>query len=235
MLTPWQATTRFFARSNRVGRLRSEMDRWSFVNSDHPVEIYLTNLFPQLAMRSISLSVDVQHHFELPYGERMVLAAVTDLLKPAMIPAAMIFEFGTYSGSTTTLLADAATRAVVHTLDLPADEIVWGQDVVEAIGRNFRNRPEYFGRIVSHRVNSRLFDFSPFENKIDLVFVDGSHEYSDVLDDSANALRMLSSRGVIIWDDYHPGCMSVARAIQELARNLPIVRIAQTRLSIMRR
>jgi tRNA A58 N-methylase Trm61 len=206
------------------------MDRWSFVNSDHPASAYLTDLFPQLALRSISLTLDVQHPFELPYGERMTIAAIATLLEPAMI-----FEFGTYSGSTTTMLADASPRAVVHTLDLPADEIVWGEDVIKALGKNFRGRPEYAGRIVSHRCNSRLFDFSPFENKIDLVFIDGSHEYSDVLEDSANALRMLTPHGVIIWDDYQPLCMDVAKAIQHLAGTLPIVRIAQTRLSIMHR
>jgi len=230
MLNAWQATIRFFSKSNRQGRLRAELDRWSFVNSDHPAEVYLTDLFPQLAMRSISLSVDVQHHFELPYGERIMLAAIAELLEPEII-----FEFGTYSGSTTTLLADAAPRAVVHTLDLPADEIIWGQDVVEAIGKNFRDRPEYAGRIVSHRCNSRLFDFSPFEKKVDLVYIDGSHEFADVLEDSRNALRMLTPRGVIIWDDYQPGCMDVAKAIQQIARTLPIVRISQTRLSVMRR
>ena len=230
MLNAWQATIRFFSRSNRQGRLRAEFDRWSFVNSDHPAEVYLTDLFPQLAMRSISLSVDVQHHFELPYGERIVLSAIAELLEPVMI-----FEFGTYSGSTTTLLANAAPGAVVHTLDLPADEIVWGQDVVEAIGKNFRDRPEYAGRIISHRCNSRLFDFSPFEKKVDLVYIDGSHEFADVLEDSRNALRMLTPRGVIIWDDYQPGTIGVARAIQQIAKTLPIVRIAQTRLSVMRR
>ena len=173
MLTTWQATIRFFSRADRLGRLRAELDRWSFVNSDHPAEVYLTDLFPKLAMRSISLSVDVQHHFELPYGERIVIAAIAELLVPVII-----FEFGTYSGSTTTLLANAAPGAVVHTLDLPADEIVWGQDVVEAIGKNFRDRPEYAGRIISHRCNSRLFDFSPFEKKVDLVYIDGSHEFA---------------------------------------------------------
>ena len=230
MLNAWQATIRFFSRSNRQGRLRAELDRWSFINSDHPAEVYLTDLFPQLANRSISLSVDVQHPFELPYGERTVLSAIAEILEPVMI-----FEFGTYSGSTTTLLADAAPRAVVHTLDLPADEIVWGQDVVEAIGKNFRDRPEYVNRIVSHRCNSRLFDFSPFENRVDLVYIDGSHEFADVLEDSRNALRLLTPRGLIIWDDYQPGCMGVARAIQQIAKTLPIVRISQTRLSVMRR
>jgi len=230
MLNTLQANIRFFSRSNRQERLRAELDRWSFVNSDHPPESFLTDLFPELATRSITVSVDVKHKFELPYGERIVLAAIAELLEPAMI-----FEFGTYTGSTTTLLADAAPRAVVHTLDLPADEIVWGQDVVEAIGKNFRDQPEYAGRIVSHRRNSRLFDFSPFENKVDLVYIDGSHEYPDVIEDSRNALRILAPRGVIIWDDYHPGCMGVARAIKKLAKTLSIIRIAQTRLSVMRR
>lgn len=229
MLNPWKATIRFFSRSDCLGRLRAEMDRWSFVNSDHPKEVFLTDLFPQLARRSVSLSLDVQHHFSLPYGERIVLAAIVEILQPAVI-----FEFGTYSGSTTTLLADAAPEAVVHTLDLPTDEIVWGQDVVEAIGKNFRDRTDYTGRIISHRCNSRLFDFSPFEKKVDFVFIDGSHNYADVLEDSRNALRMLSPRGVIVWDDYLPGCMPVAKAIQQLGRTLPIVRIAQTRLSLLR-
>lgn len=65
--------------------------------------------------------------------------------------------------------------------------------------------------------DSGVFDFEGFYGKVNLVFVDGNHTYENVKTDSENAFRILSSGGVIIWDDYHaewgPG---VIRALHEI-------------------
>ena len=60
--------------------------------------------------------MDVRHDWELPYAERCVLDAIVRSRRPAVM-----FEFGTFRGATTRLLAEAAPDAVVHTLDLTAE------------------------------------------------------------------------------------------------------------------
>jgi len=65
--------------------------------------------------------------------------------------------------------------------------------------------------------DSATFDFSPY--RAELIFVDASHAYDYVRNDSAKALALLAdSRGVIVWHDYGewPG---VTRALDELAKS----------------
>jgi predicted O-methyltransferase YrrM len=42
------------------------------------------------------------------------------------------------------------------------------------------------------------------EEKFDLIFIDGSHLFADVLADSRLAAKVISDRGVIVWHDYRP-------------------------------
>ncbi|MBN2713911.1 MAG: class I SAM-dependent methyltransferase, partial [Planctomycetes bacterium] len=50
--------------------------------------------------------------------------------------------------------------------------------------------------------DSALFDFLPYADSMDVIFVDGSHSYDYVLNDSEAALRMASDNAVVIWHDY---------------------------------
>jgi hypothetical protein len=51
--------------------------------------------------------------------------------------------------------------------------------------------------------NSQTFDFSPYEGRIDLVFVDGDHSYEGVRSDTRSAYRLLrNDESVIVWHDY---------------------------------
>lgn len=122
----------------------------------------------------------------------------------------------------------------METVDLPADEMVWEPWVAEVIGLAFEG-PEYAGRIKQHRVNTRKLDYGALDGPYDLVFVDASHEYEDVLHDSRRALEMVSPGGLIIWDDYQPAVPGVVRALNEMLEGgCPIVRIASTRLAVHR-
>ena len=50
--------------------------------------------------------------------------------------------------------------------------------------------------------NSITFDYSPYENAIDLVVVDADHSYDFVRPDTESAFRLLRPGGTILWDDY---------------------------------
>ena len=170
--------------------------------------------------------------FNLDPTERFVLAALAQLRRPRRI-----FEFGTYDGATTLLLARAAPEAEVLTLDLPAGSADWFEEeqlaAAGGTGAAFRSQPEA-PAITQILADSRTFDAGPYEGSIDFVLVDGSHDYECVRADTENAFRMLAPGGVIVWDDYSRDWPDVVRAVDELAERegLEILSLALTGLAV---
>ncbi len=155
-----------------------------------------------------------------------------------------VFEFGTYLGETAWLIAHNNPRVHVYTLDLPGPEAV-GQLAYELTdpeyferwerGRRFAGTPEAV-RITQLLGDSATFDFSPYRGRIDLVYVDASHNYPWVRSDTEAAFQLLSERGTVVWDDYthYPG---VFRFLNQLSPRLdhPIVHVSATRLAVYTR
>ena len=54
--------------------------------------------------------------------------------------------------------------------------------------------------------------------KADLIFIDGSHSYRDVLLDIRNYQSLLNKNGVMFGDDYGKGFPAVIRAVNDYAR-----------------
>jgi SAM-dependent methyltransferase len=124
-----------------------------------------------------------------------------------------IFEIGTFDGRTTlNLSANAPEGAKVFTLDLSPEAggrtrlpaAPHDREFLPSRERRLRFRGTgYEDGIVALRGDSADFDFSPYEGRMDLVFVDGSHSYDYVVNDSEKALRLLrEGGGVVIWHDY---------------------------------
>ena len=143
-----------------------------------------------------------------------------------------LFEFGTFNGRTTlNLAANSGPEAHVYTLDMPQSELQSSQynlDQIEkkfvekpASGELFKQRPEA-SKITQLFGDSAKFDYAPFFGQIDFVFVDASHAYNYVLNDSHIALKLLrQGSGIILWHDYDraqwwPG---VTRALDELQKD----------------
>lgn len=198
----------------------------------------LHDIFPGVQDREVCLS----HYFEekaLPYGEAYVLAAISGYVQPRTV-----FEIGTFTGGGTLLMAKHAGPVCrLFTMDMPpADKSLTlpgiELDPPEAddaiIGVRFRGT-EQEQQIIQLYGDSATFDYSPHRGKIDLVFVDGSHSYSYVVNDTRKALEMLSPRGTIVWDDcatIHPG---VAEALDRFGAHMPISRIINTRFAVYTR
>ena len=151
--------------------------------------------------------------------ELVVLAAAT-----RQLAARTVFEIGTFDGRTTVnLAANTAPDGVVYTLDLPSVSSGAVLDV-HAEDRKYMQLAQSGSRIMSSEFSPRIrrllgdsatFDFAAYAGGIDLCFIDGSHAYGYVLNDSARAVRMLRQGGVILWHDYGlwPG---VTQALDEL-------------------
>lgn len=169
----------------------------------------------------------------------LVVPAVAMVARPARI-----FEFGTFRGESTWLLAHNVPDARVYTLDLPGPEALptakldltdpeyfatWDR------GSRFRDTPEA-ARIVQLTGDTATFDFSRYAGSIDFVYIDASHSYSYVRSDTEAALAMLSPTGTILWDDYtlYPGIYAY---LNELAPSLerPIYHVLDTRFAMYTR
>ena len=82
----------------------------------------------------------------------------------------------------------------------------------------------------SRKASSYPEDFGPF----DVVFVDGSHQFDDVLADTQIALKFLSPDGVVIYHDtgYHPALTS-REAVERLAWAWEVTYIVGTHISVL--
>jgi hypothetical protein len=217
---------------DRGDRLKRAVRQWTFMyESSRLPEVFPTDLWPGIDSVPAVVTLDMSSSFELPVAERALLDGLVKLKTPRAI-----FEFGTFTGSTTVLLAEAAPAdALVHTIDLPASAFPaggfdgwFGSDLV---GRSFEATAcRIRHKIVSHRADLADFDFEPFTGGADIVLVDADHSYESVLRDSRFAYRIVKPGGTIVWDDYHPTHWGSVRALNEVARDQPLVRVAGTRL-----
>ena len=171
--------------------------------------------------------------------QRLIVAALCDSLG-----AKTFFEFGTYWGRTAWTVARNNPGIKVFTLDLPDREAV-SQLELEFTdqyllqewrrGEAFQDTDEA-ARIETLFGDSATFDYSPYEASIDVVYIDGSHSYSYVKNDTEAALKMLGPGGVIIWDDY-PAYNGIYAYLQEFAQcmDTTLLHVQGTRLVIYSR
>jgi hypothetical protein len=182
--------------------------------------VALGRLVPANAM--VFLREPHAHDGNVTLLELWTIASVTRALAPRAS-----FEIGTFNGRTAlNLAANSPPGAVTYTLDLPAEEIDAARLPIEVQERRFVMKP-VSGELIARSGagltieqlygDSAAFDFEPYRGAIDLVFVDGSHSYEYVLNDSARALEMIGGRGIVLWHDYG-GFPGVTRALDELYR-----------------
>jgi len=125
----------------------------------------------------------------------------------------VLFEIGTFDGRTTlNMAANIGEQGKVFTLDLPPDAISKTRLSLESDDKTYIEKSEsgskfqqspYREKIVQLFGDSAEFDFTEYLGNIDLVFVDGSHSYEYVINDSVKALSLLKSRGgTVVWHDY---------------------------------
>lgn len=149
------------------------------------------------------------------------------------------FEFGTCTGLTTVNLARHVSERV-YTLDLPREKASPQLPTVNAEQEYMRIKTEDLfwhgkpesGKIVSLHGDSATFDYSPYRGKMDLVFVDASHSYEYVKNDSEKALSLLGPKGAVIWHDYTPPWPGVIRGLNELSSRIPLVHLRGSSLVV---
>ncbi|MFZ0037818.1 MAG: class I SAM-dependent methyltransferase [Candidatus Acidiferrales bacterium] len=163
---------------------------------------------------------------------RPVASYATDLLSMCMLcqilKPKVIFEIGTYHGAGALHWAGNAPGAELYTLDLPHSGApslaVTAMDTEHIADHAQTTEMEFLGTPEAARIHclygdTATFDFSAFEGKVDLFFIDGAHSYGYVRNDTLRAFTCCKPGSVIAWHDYgKTGFNGVSRWLHELTR-----------------
>lgn len=153
------------------------------------------------------------------------LVCLMNLLKKAA--PVKIFELGTFDGRTTLNMAiNSSPEATVYTLDLAREMIGAAGLHLDEGDKPYINKNScgilFKGKSCERKIVQLLgdtakYDFSPFYGTIDFIFIDASHSYEYVINDSLIAMKLLGKRkGIVVWHDYDGSWDGVSKALNEL-------------------
>jgi hypothetical protein len=108
-------------------------------------------------------------------------------------------EIGSWRGESLINMASVCKSVVSVTLSREEmREMKMDARMIELEG--FFLKPEMNIKRIGH--NSMTFDFSSLNQKFDLIFVDGGHDFESVKSDTINAFKLLKDENsIIIWHD----------------------------------
>jgi len=192
----------------------------------------------------------VRTTFEHPKDERPINTPLDDLVRLALVTKIVapktIFEIGTFRGRTALNFAlNSPPDCIIYTLDLPPEAKQAAMQRAFAHDANIirASTPgvDYAGKDVSAKIvqlygNSLEFDFSTYLGKMDMVYVDGAHDYEAVRIDTINAMKMIKPGGVVLWDDFadYGDQNDVTRAILDLIPGREVIQVDHTHIALHR-
>jgi len=110
------------------------------------------------------------------------------------------FEIGTWRGESVVNVAEVASEC--YTLNLSKEEIL-------ALGlkESYADLHGFFSKgkkNITHLTgNSLTYDFAALNKKFDLIFIDGSHHYDDIKNDTEKIFKhLVHEQSIIVWHDY---------------------------------
>lgn len=170
----------------------------------------------------VKLSLEVSRHaWSLGAAEQLVLQM---LIADRGVRTA--FEFGTFNGATTALIAEALPDdGQVVTIDL-SDEAFRAtqgppQFSATEVGRFHRQSPAN-AKVEQLRVDSLCLDVTAWKEWADLVLVDGAHDYEHGFADTRSALAIVRPGGIVIWDDFDPYWHGLVHGVLDAVNEKPI-------------
>jgi predicted O-methyltransferase YrrM len=158
-----------------------------------------------------------------------------------------IFEFGTCSGKTTTLFAlnspqDSKINTITlnpdHRSNLSFQQIDGKIASRNAVRESIYNEFIFSNMSIKNKINvifqdSMQFNIDRYLNSMDLIFIDGGHNYTCVKNDSEKSFDMIKDGGYIFWHDYNVSkrsCRDVVKYIHEISKVKKIFHIKNTSL-----
>ena len=146
--------------------------------------------------------------------ELVVISLLISTLKPKKI-----VEIGTFNGRTTINMAlNQPKDGEIITFDLPNNKTklpLAPSEEKYILGKDGNRRSH--AQIKQIYGDSADYDFTDYIDRIDFMFVDGSHSYEYTMHDSRLAYNLVRRGGYILWHDYDsPHWPGVTEALNEL-------------------
>lgn len=173
-------------------------------------------------LRNVNTNIKLKHFHEwthILYGIRTLLGTE---LKTYM-------EIGSYIGSSASLIARNPYPTNIICIDpcnLPPSHyggtINQGETLIKNINsNNIHNRNIKLYKNYSTDLNL-LQTLKKYNTKVDILFIDGAHDYNGVINDWKNYNDFVNSGGYIIFDDYNDQKYSpeVKSAVDEIMKNI---------------
>ena len=114
-----------------------------------------------------------------------------------------VLEIGSWEGLSANFILRALPEAHLTCVDTwgGSDEH-FGHDLSEVEARFDRNLQKFEHRITKWKGSSHDFFRTGAKEEFDLIYVDGSHHFIDVLVDSFSSHEILRAGGILVFDDY---------------------------------
>ena len=135
-----------------------------------------------------------------------------------------ILEIGCFLGSTTCTLKEALPNSILHCVDIWQDEkhskYLLGKD------RHFVNKEITSNKYMWHQNTKHLQNIFTYQTsslqyqsdiKFDLIFLDGNHQYENVISELVKFKQYLKPNGILAGHDY--GFEPTSKAIIKFANN----------------
>jgi predicted O-methyltransferase YrrM len=139
----------------------------------------------------------------------MWLCEWLDILERHPLPqGAEVLEIGSWEGMSALFLLSARPDLRITCVDTweGAETFVGTQQGADCERRFDANTAEHADRITKFRgTSAEYFASASGEGRFDLIYVDGSHYYADVLADAFAGFEALKPGGLMIFDDYMLG------------------------------
>jgi len=115
-----------------------------------------------------------------------------------------ILEIGTFDGRTALILSHLYPNAQIVTIDLPNDEVefknTYGRkDFINEFAMRRDSYIRQAGNVEFREVNS--LNISEWEDRFDLIWIDGAHGYPIVAMDVINSFRVANTNAFVLIDD----------------------------------
>jgi len=134
----------------------------------------------------------------------------------------ILLEIGTSHGRTTALMARNAPGGVVHTVNIPPEDIAAGGKNVtfapsrDEIGKYYREK----GLTNVHQILANTARWEPDFGPIDVAFVDGCHDADFVYNDTRKVLKQCRPGSIVMWHDFNPELARVYSWIDEVCQGV---------------
>jgi len=140
--------------------------------------------------------------------------------------AKRILEVGTFRARTACALHLNCPEAAIVSYDI--------QVLDSPYRRSLLNQPNVQLRHASFAASAGALRKEP---PFDLIFVDGSHRFEHVVEDSRLALELLAPGGIIVWHDYRPNDyytkeLRVPEGLEVIRQTVPVYAVPHTMCAV---